>query len=54
MLPGVRWDAQYAAWDNFSCKPVGGYRMNRIVGTKGLGDTLCKTQKLAMKHEYLL
>ncbi|GAA1958583.1 D-Ala-D-Ala dipeptidase VanX [Amycolatopsis minnesotensis] len=36
LLPGVRWDAKYATWDNFTGKPVDGYLTNRIVGTRAL------------------
>ncbi|OHV31879.1 MULTISPECIES: D-Ala-D-Ala dipeptidase VanX [Pseudofrankia] len=35
-VPGVRWDAKYATWDNFTGKPVDGYQANRIVGTRAL------------------
>jgi D-alanyl-D-alanine dipeptidase len=35
-VSGVRWDAKYATWDNFTGKPVDGYLGNRIVGTKAL------------------
>ena len=35
-VPGVRWDAKYATWDNFTGKPVDGYLANRIVGTRAL------------------
>lgn len=35
-VPGVRWDAKYATWDNFTGKPVDGYDANRIVGTRAL------------------
>jgi D-alanyl-D-alanine dipeptidase len=38
--PGVRWDAKYATWDNFTGKPVDGYLANRIVGTRALGAAL--------------
>jgi len=38
--PGVRWDAKYATWDNFTGKPVDGYLTNRIVGTRALGAAL--------------
>ena len=41
-LPGVRWDAKYATWDNFTGKPVDGYLANRIVGTRALGAALKK------------
>ena len=32
-VPGIRWDAKYATWDNFTGKPVDGYLVNRVVGT---------------------
>ena len=35
-VPGIRWDAKYATWDNFTGKPVDGYAANRIAGTKAL------------------
>jgi D-alanyl-D-alanine dipeptidase len=35
-VPGIRWDAKYATWDNFTGKPVDGYVANRIVGTRAL------------------
>ncbi|MEV0261184.1 D-Ala-D-Ala dipeptidase VanX [Streptomyces sp. NPDC050617] len=36
LMPGIRWDAKYATWDNFTGKPVDGYQANRIVGTRAL------------------
>ncbi|MDH6605157.1 D-alanyl-D-alanine dipeptidase [Streptomyces sp. SAI-208] len=36
LVPGIRWDAKYATWDNFTGRPVDGYLVNRIVGTKAL------------------
>jgi zinc D-Ala-D-Ala dipeptidase len=36
LVPGIRWDAKYATWDNFTGKPVDGYGANRIVGTRAL------------------
>jgi D-alanyl-D-alanine dipeptidase len=36
LVAGVRWDAKYATWDNFTGRPVDGYRANRIVGTRAL------------------
>ena len=36
LVPGIRWDAKYATWDNFTGKPVDGYLANRIVGTTAL------------------
>jgi D-alanyl-D-alanine dipeptidase len=35
-VPGIRWDAKYATWDNFTGRPVDGYVANRIVGTRAL------------------
>lgn len=37
VVPGVRCDAKYATWDNFTGRPVDGYLANRIIGT----DELC-------------
>ena len=39
-VPGIRWDAKYATWDNFVGKPVDGYLVNRIVGTTALSEAL--------------
>jgi D-alanyl-D-alanine dipeptidase len=36
LVAGMRWDAKYATWDNFTGKPVDGYLANRIVGTRAL------------------
>ncbi|THG34313.1 D-Ala-D-Ala dipeptidase VanX [Glaciibacter flavus] len=36
LVPGIRWDAKYATWDNFTGKPVDGYLTNRIAGTTAL------------------
>jgi D-alanyl-D-alanine dipeptidase len=36
LVGGIRWDAKYATWDNFTGKPVDGYGANRIVGTRAL------------------
>lgn len=46
MLPDIRWDAKYATWDNFTGKPVDGYEVNRIAGTKELGTALRRAQNL--------
>jgi len=40
LVPGVRWDAKYATWDNFTGRPVDGYEANRIIGTKALCTNL--------------
>ncbi len=39
-VAGIRWDAKYATWDNFTGKPVDGYLANRIVGTRALCTAL--------------
>lgn len=36
LASGIRWDAKYATWDNFTGKPVDGYLANRVVGTRAL------------------
>lgn len=46
-VPGVRWDAKYATWDNFTGKPVEGYLVNRIVGTRDLCVALGSAQEKA-------
>ena len=40
VVRGIRWDAKYATWDNFTGKPVDGYAANRIVGTRALSAAL--------------
>ncbi|WP_128801200.1 MULTISPECIES: D-Ala-D-Ala dipeptidase VanX [unclassified Streptomyces] len=47
LVPGMRWDAKYATWDNFTGKPVDGYLANRIVGTRALCEALAKAQEKA-------
>ncbi|WP_206792610.1 D-Ala-D-Ala dipeptidase VanX [Amycolatopsis sp. MtRt-6] len=47
LVPGIRWDAKYATWDNFTGKPVDGYLANRIVGTKALCAALAEAQEKA-------
>ncbi|CCH32244.1 D-Ala-D-Ala dipeptidase VanX [Actinosynnema sp. NPDC047251] len=48
LVPGIRWDAKYATWDNFTGKPVDGYAANRIVGTRALCAALeCAQEKAA-------
>jgi D-alanyl-D-alanine dipeptidase len=47
LVPGVRWDAKYATWDNFTGKPVDGYLVNRIVGTRALCAALMRVQDRA-------
>ncbi|WP_026411319.1 D-Ala-D-Ala dipeptidase VanX [Actinomadura oligospora] len=46
-VPGVRWDAKYATWDNFTGKPVDGYLANRIVGTRFLCTALEQVREKA-------
>jgi D-alanyl-D-alanine dipeptidase len=46
-LPGIRWDAKYATWDNFTGRPVDGYLANRIIGTKALCAALEKAREAA-------
>jgi len=46
-VPGIRWDAKYATWDNFTGKPVDGYHANRIVGTRALCAALDRAREQA-------
>jgi D-alanyl-D-alanine dipeptidase len=47
VLTGVRWDAKYATWDNFTGTPVDGYEVNRVVGSDALADALREATTLA-------
>ena len=46
-VPGIRWDAKYATWDNFTGRPVDGYHVNRIVGTRSLCTALARVSENA-------
>jgi len=43
-VPGIRWDAKYATWDNFTGRPVDGYQINRIVGTAALATAIARAR----------
>lgn len=43
-VSGIRWDAKYATWDNFTGRPVDGYLANRIVGTTALCAALARAR----------
>ena len=47
LVSGIRWDAKYATWDNFTGKPVDGYLANRIVGTRALCAALERAREEA-------
>jgi zinc D-Ala-D-Ala dipeptidase len=47
VVAGIRWDAKYATWDNFTGKPVDGYLANRIVGTRALCAALERVRDAA-------
>ena len=47
LVSGIRWDAKYATWDNFTGKPVDGYTANRIAGTRALCAALEKAREKA-------
>lgn len=47
LASGIRWDAKYATWDNFTGKPVDGYLANRVVGTRALCAALERAQRKA-------
>jgi D-alanyl-D-alanine dipeptidase len=51
-VSGIRWDAKYATWDNFTGKPVDGYVANRIVGTRALCAALEKAQEKAASYGF--
>ncbi|WP_232666914.1 D-Ala-D-Ala dipeptidase VanX [Pseudonocardia sp. TRM90224] len=47
LVPGIRWDAKYATWDNFTGRPVDGYLVNRVIGTRALCAALESAQEKA-------
>lgn len=49
---GIRWDAKYATWDNFTGKPVDGYEVNRVAGTYALAEALREAKKQAAALGY--
>ncbi|ADD44990.1 D-Ala-D-Ala dipeptidase VanX [Stackebrandtia nassauensis] len=51
-VPGIRWDAKYATWDNFTGKPVDGYLVNRILGTRALCAALERARKEAASLDF--
>jgi D-alanyl-D-alanine dipeptidase len=53
-IPGLRWDAKYATWDNFTGKPVDGYLTNRVVGTRALCAALQTAQEKAESLDFAL
>jgi zinc D-Ala-D-Ala dipeptidase len=55
-LPGVRWDAKYSTWDNFTGTPVDGYEVNRVVCSLALAEALleAKTRACALGFGLLL
>ncbi len=52
IVRGIRWDAKYATWDNFTGKPVDGYEANRIVGSCELAAALLEAKELAAAAGY--
>lgn len=52
LVSGVRWDAKYATWDNFTGRPADGYLANRIVGTRALCAALERAREEAASHGF--
>lgn len=46
-VAGVRWDAKYATWDNFTGRPVDGYLANRIVASTAMCSALTRAREHA-------
>jgi D-alanyl-D-alanine dipeptidase len=51
-VAGIRWDAKYATWDNFTGKPVDGYLANRIVGSRALCSALETAREKAASLDF--
>jgi D-alanyl-D-alanine dipeptidase len=47
LLPDVRWDAKYATSDNFTGRPVDGYLVDRVVGSRALCAALDRAKRTA-------
>ena len=47
VVRGVRWDAKYATWDNFTGRPVDGYLVNRIAATREMCAALIEARDRA-------
>ncbi|MDR1322100.1 MAG: D-Ala-D-Ala dipeptidase VanX [Gracilibacteraceae bacterium] len=52
ILIGVRWDAKYATWDNFTGRPVEGYEVNRVAGSRELAAALSRARESAAVQGY--
>jgi D-alanyl-D-alanine dipeptidase len=52
VLRGVRWDAKYATWDNFTGKPVEGYEVNRVAGSFEMATALLEAKEKAADHGF--
>ena len=52
VVTGIRWDAKYATWDNFTGKPVDGYLVNRIVGSTAMCAGLARARDAAAERGY--
>lgn len=51
-VPGIRWDAKYATWDNFTGRPIDGYLANRIIGTRALCAALARARDAAEARSF--
>jgi zinc D-Ala-D-Ala dipeptidase len=47
VVRGIRWDAKYATWDNFTGAPVDGYEVNRVVVSLALAGALLEASARA-------
>jgi D-alanyl-D-alanine dipeptidase len=52
IVRGIRWDAKYATWDNFTGRPVPGYDVNRVAGTEALALALLEAREDAASLGY--
>ncbi|WP_119291875.1 D-Ala-D-Ala dipeptidase VanX [Streptomyces sp. YIM 130001] len=52
LAAGIRWDAKYATWDNFTGRPVDGYLANRVVGTRALCEALERARDQAASRGF--
>lgn len=52
VMHGIRWDAKYATWDNFTGRPVDGCNVNRIVASTAMVEALLLAQAEAAALGY--
>lgn len=53
-VPGIKWDAKYAGCDNFTGRPVKGYKKNRVVIHEKAAEAVKKAQEIFLRDGYCI